>query len=314
MKRQNSLCSKDLVFFWGFCFIVLLGAANYSQAQTYKSSAFCDGEWLKYKVKWKFIRLGTIEIFQEKIADTTPPAFRVRMRAKSAKLPFIKVYFVNEGILNPYSPELQHFTITVGKQGDNITTYAYDQNSRSVLMKKIDKEQVVRLDSLVYADKLYDAIGTFMMMRCLSASTKDTTLVNVINFQITQTHLSFNREEDSLKVASSDKKQKAWKFSGHADFMGEQYAGVSGPFEGWISQDSSAVPLKVKVKIFLGSVTIELEDFRRVSSIDKSVEDSITRSNQNREKEDENESVPAQKTRQTTKFNHLGAARSPSEN
>lgn len=116
-------------------------------------------------------------------------------------------------------------------------------------------------------ENLYDAIGTFMMIRCLSASGFNITLNNIIDFKICQTHLNFSGAADTIKVAAFDELQKGWEFSGRADWVGKAYGGVSGPFRGWISQDAAAIPLKVKVKIFLGSITLELENFRRDSGL-----------------------------------------------
>ena len=254
-------------FFSRCCLLLLFCLSGSAPAQWYKASAFSAGEWLKYKVKWGFIRLGTIEVFQEEIADANPPAFRVMMRAKSAKLQIISVFFVNEGIVNPRQPTLQQFTITVGKDARDVTTYTFDPSTGNVLMKKTVEDQLVFEDSLTYRENLYDAIGTFMMIRCLSASGFNITLNNIIDFKICQTHLNFSGAADTIKVAAFDELQKGWEFSGRADWVGKAYGGVSGPFRGWISQDAAAIPLKVKVKIFLGSITIELEDFCRDSGM-----------------------------------------------
>lgn len=254
-------------FFSRRCLLLLLVLSGSVPAQWYKASAFSDGEWLKYKVKWGFIRLGTIEVFQEELPETTPRAFRVMMRAKSAKLQIINVFFINEGIVNPRQPTLQQFKITVGKDARDITTYTYDPPTGTVLMKKTVDNRLELLDSLTCLENLYDAIGTFMMIRCLSASGFNITLNNIIDFKICQTHLNFSGMADTIKVAAFDDLQKGWEFSGRADWVGKAYGGVSGPFRGWISQDAAAIPLKVKVKIFLGSITIELEDFCRDSGI-----------------------------------------------
>ena len=235
----------------------------FGQAGWYESSAFCGGEWLKYKVKWGIIRLGTVEIFQEKTGENHSPIFKVRMHAKSNNLPFINVFFINEGNLNPYHPTLQHFTLISGKEADNVTTYVYNPHSKTVLMKTVEQGKIVRLDSLIHSDAIYDALGMFMFIRCLSASGFNITLNNIVDFKISQTHLKFSGEIDTINVSAFEKRQTALKFSGKADWVGKAWAGVTGPFHGWISHDSCAIPLKVQIKIFLGSITLELEKFTR---------------------------------------------------
>jgi len=264
MINQTKNKLKILIFFLGFFIVSLPNKLSYGIPQEYKSTAFCDGEWLRYKVKWGFIQLGTIEVFQKKIIYDGSPAFKIMMHGQSRKLPFINVYFINEGIIDQYKPTLQHFTLTSDKDGNNVTTFIYNSQSKTISMKNLQKEQVVRLDSIVYIDDLYDALGMFMMIRCLSESGRKVKLNNIIEFQISQTQLNFTEEVDTIKVAAFDTDQKALKFSGYADWEGgKSWAGVSGSFKGWISHDSKAIPLKVKIKIFLGSIILELEDIKR---------------------------------------------------
>jgi hypothetical protein len=249
-----------------FLFILMLSFTALGQSCWYQPSAFCDGEWLKFKVRWGFIRLGTIEIFQEKIVDDHALIFKVKMHAESVNLPFIDVFFINEGTLNLSQPTLQHFTLTTGKEAENVTTYDYNSQSKTVVMKTVERGQIVRYDSLIYTETLYDALGIFMSMRCLSASGFNVTLNNIVDFKISQTHLNFSGEIERIKVSAFREKQDALKFFGKADWVGKAWAGVSGPFHGWISNDSCAIPLKVQVKIFLGSITLELEEFYRDDS------------------------------------------------
>jgi hypothetical protein len=185
------------------------------------------------------------------------------MHARSANLPFINVFFINEGLLNPFHPSLQHFTMTTGRNSESVTTYSRDSASGKIFMKTVEDESIVREDSLFFNDTIYDAPGLFMMMRCLASSGFNLTLNNIVEFKISQTHFSFTGEQEMLQVSAFDDPQPALKFHGKADWVGHAWAGVSGPFQGWISQDTCAFPLKVKIKIFLGSVTLELENFKR---------------------------------------------------
>ncbi|MBL7033223.1 MAG: hypothetical protein ISR91_03680 [Candidatus Delongbacteria bacterium] len=51
---------------------------------------------------------------------------------------------------------------------------------------------------------------------------------------------------------------------GTANYRGE--AGLSGSFEGWFSTDSLALPLKSKMKILLGSITVRLKEVTQLDS------------------------------------------------
>jgi hypothetical protein len=262
---QSNLTGPFQKFLALHFFILFLTGFNAAIGQStwYQTSAFSDGEWLKYKVKWGFIGLGTVEVKKKKIETNGTVAYKVEMHARSAKLPFINVFFVNEGYLNPYQPTLQNFTLTSGKEATNITTYIYKPKSNMIEMKTVDKGRVVRYDSVRYKNAVYDALGIFMSMRCLSGSGFNISLQNIVEFKISQTHFNFSGRQGFLKIDAFPERKKALKFSGRADWVGSSWAGVSGPFHGWISDDSSAIPLKVQIKIFLGSITLELEEFSR---------------------------------------------------
>lgn len=245
-------------------FITLIFPIQYgfSQQVWFKSTAFHDGEYLKFKVKWGFIRLGSIEIFQQKINDTLP-LYQIEMRAKSQNLPFIKVFFINKGILNPYNPTIKNFQLRTGKENPNLTTYIFNSSEKNIYLKTVKNNKVIREDTLPCDESIYDALGIFMMMRCLSASGFQVNLKNIVDFDIKSTGLKFTSDIEEIKTDAFDTPLQAIRFEGQANFVGKAWAGVSGPFSGWVSYDQIAVPLKVKIKIFLGSISLELEEFVR---------------------------------------------------
>lgn len=242
-----------------------------AQNSWYKETAFSDGEWLKYKVKWGFIRLGTLEIFQTKIKNSSPSQYKIEMRAKSANLPFIDVFFVNKGILDPNVPTLQTFRLESGREKENITTYIYHPEKKTIFLETRELDEVIRTDSIYCLESVYDALGVFMMMRCLSASGFNITLNNIVDFSIRRTGLKFTGEVKKLKVDAFDKSIDAIQLEGNANWEGKAWAGVTGAFKGWISHDQMALPIKVNIKIFLGSISLELEECNRVD-IDKKLE------------------------------------------
>ncbi len=262
LTRTRKSRTKQFMFliFVGFFYLV---PSLMAQSDFRKESAFSDGEWLKYKVKWGIFRLGTLEIFQKKVQDIPGTIYQVEMHARSANLPFINVFFINEGMLNPYRPTLRHFTLTSGREKERVSTYIYNPEQNMILLETQDHQQIVRKDSLFYEDGIYDALGMFMMMRCLSSSGFNITLKNIVEFQLCQTRLNFTGQRGMIKVGALPEPIVAVKFEGKAEWVGKSWAGVSGPFRGWISADPAAVPVKVSINIFLGSITLELEDFSR---------------------------------------------------
>jgi hypothetical protein len=50
-------------------------------------------------------------------------------------------------------------------------------------------------------------------------------------------------------------------FDGNMDFVG--IFGLTGGFEGWFSNDEARVPILAKMKVLIGSVTVELMKWTR---------------------------------------------------
>ena len=113
----------------------------------------------------------------------------------------------------------------------------------------------------------------------LSSSGFNINLKNIVDFKMCQTRLNFSGESETIKVEALSKPMTAMKFEGKAEWVGHSWAGVSGPFYGWISADHAAVPLKVKIQIFLGSITLELEDYTRTDWPIDSTRQSLTQKN-----------------------------------
>jgi hypothetical protein len=169
--------------------------------------------------------------------------------------------------LNPYNPTLQDFELILGREQTNKSHYFYNAEKQVVYLETRELDVIVRQDSVILAEEIYDALGIFMMMRCLSASGFKVTLQNIVDYNIKTTELSFPGKQKKVKVSGCEESVTALKFLGKANWEGRAWAGVTGNFNGWISADGAAIPLKVKIKIFLGSITLELEKYQRPNSL-----------------------------------------------
>ena len=257
---MKSLMSRSIRV--AFCLIFFI---QFVSAQTTQSGdeIFVEEESLHYKVKWGFIRLGSVEVTQRRIDTLQSTKFVVQIKAESKPLPFINLYFVNRSILSTPSPINEHFNLLLGRDQQSVTTYLFDQVNHKIYMSLTDHGELVRSDTLSNIYAAYDAGGIFMMMRMLSAYDTSAYLPTLSEFQLKGTDLVFSNETGTVKVCATETPLRARHFEGTAHWVGSAWAGVSGPFSGWVSADEAAVPLKINMKIFLGSVTLELEQFKR---------------------------------------------------
>lgn len=257
---MKSLLDKLVFAAWILTILIQIAVAQNVNSE---NEIFAEEEWLRYKVKWGFIRVGSVEVVQKRISTAGSGKFVVQIKLESAPLPFINLYCVNRSILNSLNPVNENFNLFLGKDLQNITAYTFDQVSHKIYMSVIDHGNFIRSDTLENMNLAYDAGGIFTMMRMLSAYDTTVYLPTLSEFQLKDTELILTDKMKKLKVDAIDSSLSARYLEGTAHWVGTSWAGVKGPFSGWVSADKAAVPLKMKMKISLGSVTLELEEFIR---------------------------------------------------
>lgn len=237
-----------------FVFFLFFGGVNLAPAQAllYKSTPFKDGEILRFKVKWGFIRVGTVEISQRIIEPSYPPWYLVQMRASSTEF---KV------VLHASSPTNSRFVLEKGKEKQTRTVYWYDSQQNLILMENWENGNLLRRTSHSYEDAYYDVLGLIMMMRCLLDSGGTVTLPTIVDSGLKDTDLNFTDVVKKIKVSAFERPVKARQVEGMAKW--KAWAGLSGPFEGWFSDDEAAIPLKIRLRVSLGTITLELEQVHR---------------------------------------------------
>ncbi len=249
MGIQKKHILPSALFFISFLFLGSIPSSS-AQSLSYNSAPFRDGEVLRYKVKWSFIRVATVEITQQAVDSSFFPKYLVQLDAKSTR---IKV------VLHAHSPTNTNFILEQGRE--KITVYKYDFQKHLILMEARENGSLVRRSGLSHDSDYYDLLGVIMMMRCLAASESRVVLPTVVDFGVRNTDLLFTDEIKKIKVSAFKGPVQARRVDGKANWKG--FGGVSGPFKGWISDDKAAIPLKIVLKASLGSVSLELERIHR---------------------------------------------------
>jgi hypothetical protein len=254
MKKDNQNKQGFLRRILILNFLFFLGVISLSPVQKtrYKRTPFKDGEILSYKVKWGFIRIGTVEISQRIMNLSYSSLYLVQLRAKSSTF---KVF------LDADSPTSMSFVMEEDKQNGNVKAYLYDKQNHLVLMKTWQNKRLVQNTALSYQDAYYDLLDLMMMMRCLSESGASITLPTIVDSGIKKTYLTFSDDVKNIKVAAVERTIQARQVKGVAGW--KAWGGLSGPFEGWFSDDEAAIPLKIQLRVSLGSITLELERVHR---------------------------------------------------
>lgn len=230
----------------------------------YVTTPFRDGEQLSYKVKWGFVRLGSIHMRQSTTDPFMLDTMKVVLQGSSAAgLPFISVRFTTTALLDVHRPSNVWYELIPGNNPRTRTIYKTVPDSGYALAISTEEDVPVRTDTLSADPSFYDGTGLFMLARCASGS--DTTLVlpTVMEHALGTTTIVFSSAIEEIRVPAFERPIRAHEFHGVTDWVGSSFAGMSGGFRGWVSTDDSRRILRAEVKLFLGSAVIELEEVTR---------------------------------------------------
>jgi len=256
IKMKNHLITT--VFFVIFFASTVIGQDN---KEIFKWQI---GEELTYKVSWGFIRLGTLQL---SILDTVQidgmKAYHTRLSIDSN--PWL--FFVNmHSTFNSYLLENSYPLLLICEEEiDNEeyhSRYEFDYENSEIIVhhegienpdKTIDK-------SLPLNKKLQDGMSIIYYARANCYREKSEHLVVFYAAQEGTLEIKFSSQTESIEVSFTDGNMSAYYINGEAHF--KAIAGFGGNYEGWFSLDEQRVPLAARMEVFVGSVYLELEEYR----------------------------------------------------
>lgn len=219
------------------------------------------GEELTYKVSWGFIRLGTLHL---SIIDTTNidgvKTYHTQFKIDSNPwLFFINMHSVFDSYLMGDTFPLL-FICKEEIDGEEYNSeYRFDYKNKEIVVHYEGAENPdLKIDKRLPMEKqLQDGMSIIFYARANCYKNKKEQLHVIYEAQEGILNINFTGSKDSVSVLFSDDKIPAYYLNGEAHF--KAIAGFSGEFEGWFSIDNRRVPLAARMKVFVGSVYIELE-------------------------------------------------------
>ncbi len=106
-----------------------------------------------------------------------------------------------------------------------------------------------------------------MLIRCLSGSRLQMSVPTIVDQEIHATRLSFTHQVKTVRSDAIPGRTRVRHFSGNADWVTSSVAGLTGAFDGWLTDDDEAILVQGSAKIFLGSITLDLESCERPTFI-----------------------------------------------
>jgi hypothetical protein len=248
--------------------IGMLLAARGACSQNAATGVFQAGEELQYKVQWNFMRLGTIVLRTERDTSSQDSSlYRVTMNVESnPALVFISIHEHNESLVSRFDVHSMKYLGTHCSGGDSSEIqYTYDRASRRVSYAEKD----LRGGTLRYSGTLenvppfVEGASLLFYARHKSHSGKAYGVPTMVNNRLHKTRLDFSGAAEDLEIDAVPHPVRSLRYGGTAEWKGGTSAGLSGEFTGWVSDDDAAIPLRAEMSVLVGSITIELEKWKR---------------------------------------------------
>jgi hypothetical protein len=240
-----------------------------SAPTTAGSPVIVEGEDLLYEVSWLMFKLGTIRL---KVLKMNPGNDTIRYTAGAyidsynihlADLHSISYTEMDSALFcrNAWSYELRNNEWWVLK-------HRYEPaHKRLIIEDAWQKEKdsppykPSTFDTLAIEGRLHDGLSILYFARAHVHSQKAIRVPTIVYKKLGKTNLYFTNETSTVEIEAVHAPVEVVEFDGVAEFEG--LFGLSGEFKGWFSNDAAAVPMKAKLGVILGSVDIELKEWKR---------------------------------------------------
>ena len=220
-----------------------------------------EGEDLIYNVRYGFIDLGQVRI-RTLARNRSDGTYYSKALIQSYDIPLVDLYATFESWID--STVFSHRFVGRTRDGKNwdFSRYSFDYDLHRVLVEKGRNDSLIdKRDTLSIASHYHDGLSLFYYARDQLLSGKKINIPTLIKEEKVNTFIDFKKERTSVEVDAIDHPVDVIRFEGLAEFVG--IFGLTGEFEGWFSNDEARVPIMAKMKVILGSVTIELMKWNR---------------------------------------------------
>lgn len=229
------------------------------------SSVLQAGEELEYEVSFLGITLGHIKMTTEQQTDASgQPVIVCKSFIDSRPgIPFIELHSVFSSWMNKSCTFSHQFTANTKESDDSWTfdKYIFDYNAGKFTTEKFKKKQLVEHKEFITKKKWNDGCSLFYVARQLLFAKRNVRIPTVMMADTVATTIAFSGKEEDVEIDAIDYPIRTVYFNGEATWTG--IYGVTGKFEGWFSNDAARVPIRAKMKLYVGNANIELVRWKR---------------------------------------------------
>ena len=256
------LFSHLILFFW---FAGLAGAPpEVPNTQELPSKTVIgDGEEYVYEVSWTFVKLGSIHL-------KVTPRYTVEARVNSyPSVPFVDLHSAHYSEMDSLFYSVGSHTAEKKESDWWGLNYIYDLPRKRLIIEETHQKDLesppfstqVKDTLPLPATQFVDGLAIAFFPRLHIHTEKTVDVPTVLYGKVGTTTYEFTNNETSVSIDAVEEPVKVVEFRGSTTAVG--IYGMTGDFTAWFSDDSAAVPIKGKLKVLIGSVTVELVKWNR---------------------------------------------------
>jgi hypothetical protein len=232
-----------------------------------QSQTFYDGEELYYEVSYSFINIGWAK-FNTKALSGKPNFYTTTAKLKSNEgIPLVKVDYeftsdieVKDGVVRPHRFLAYQFV-----DGGKITiTHDFNYDSNYIIIKKVEADGFTSVDKKIYTSTVFqDGLSIFYFARNNAGKNSTQTVPVIMHVDTASMQVSFTSAKTDVSIEPVEYDVASTFVDGFSHF--KAVFGLTGDFSGWFSADDARVPLKAKLQVEIGNITLELKEWKRGS-------------------------------------------------
>ena len=257
--------SRSILVFLGVVGVAAMVPAAFLSipGEVVGTSVSQPGEQYTYEVSWTWFKLGTIRV-------QTLAGGRAEAHIDSyPNVPFVDLHSIHYTTMD--SLFYSHASLSMEKD-DSLWSgldYVYDLPQKKLIVESITMHSPADLPSVraikdtlqLPSSEFLDGLSIAYFPRRFIHTDATMTVPTVLYGKLGQTTFGFHRKSTTQSIDALENPVKVVEIDGNTSAVG--IYGMTGDFTGWFSDDSAAVPIKGKLKVLIGSVTIELVNWHR---------------------------------------------------
>lgn len=253
-------------FFIGIVIVFLFGFSiiNNQKAFQPKSKKIEVGEEITYVVKYLAFEIGEIKLTlrKEQIENNDTLYNAIAYINSYDGIPFVDLHQIYETKFD--SKQISHyFKGSVLSEDTTYTKYYFNKNKNNIhIVKGRERTNEIWTDSTISYERDYqDGLSLFYFARMRTGQQKKVNTPVFINEKYEKTYINFYNEVEDMDIDAVDYDIACVRLDGETEFRG--IFGLTGYFEGWFSNDEYAVPIVAKMQVIIGSITLELKEWKK---------------------------------------------------